>query len=42
MKNYFRHFLNLDQINKKDINLILSESHKIKKDYKNALNIPKK
>ena len=35
MKNYFRHFLNLDQINKKDINLILSESHKIKKDYKN-------
>ena len=34
MKDYFRHFLNLDQINKKDINLILSESHKIKKDYK--------
>ena len=32
--NNFRHFLNLDQINKKDINLILSESHKIKKDYK--------
>ena len=35
MEDYIRHFLNLDQINKRDINLILSESHKIKKDYKN-------
>ena len=33
MKNYFRHFLNLDEIDKKDINIILSESHKIKKDF---------
>ena len=31
MKNQFKHFLNLDEISKNDINLILSESHKIKK-----------
>ena len=32
MKNRFKHFLNLDEISKNDINLILSESHKIKKN----------
>ncbi len=31
MNNRFKHFLNLDEISKNDINLILSESHKIKK-----------
>ncbi len=34
MKKLFRHFLNIDEIDKKEINLILSESHKIKKNYK--------
>ena len=34
MTKFFRHFLNLDEINSKEINLILKESHKVKKNYK--------
>ncbi len=34
MENFFRHFLNIDELQKKEINLILNESHKIKKNYK--------
>ena len=34
MKKPFRHFLNLDEISKKDIDLILRYSHRLKKNYK--------
>ena len=34
MKKSFRHFLNLHEISKKDINIILKYSHKLKKNYK--------
>ena len=34
MKKSFRHFLNLHEISKKDIDLILKYSHRLKKNYK--------
>ena len=34
MTKLFRHFLNLDEIDTNEINLILKESHKVKKNYK--------
>ena len=34
MKKSFRHFLNLDEISKKDIDIILKYSHRLKKNYK--------
>ena len=34
MKKPFRHFLNLDEISKKDIDLILRYSHRLKKNNK--------
>ena len=34
MKKSFRHFLNLHEIGKKDIDLILKYSHRLKKNYK--------